>query len=115
MKLSNLSSGEITALISLVKKKETLVEELAKIDAQLAKYDSVKLGSKTKAGGRIHRGDLKDGIVKALNASGKEGLSVKELASHLGTKSNNIFSFFYTTGKKSGLFKKVGTARYALK
>jgi hypothetical protein len=115
MKLTNLSSTEIAQLISLVKKKEALAEELAKIEAQLSKYDSVKVGGRKGSSGRIGRGDLKDGIVKALQSAGKEGLSVKELASHLGTKSNNIFSFFYTTGKKTGLFKKVGAARYALK
>jgi hypothetical protein len=39
---------------------------------------------------------------------------VKELAAKLKVKPNNVFSWFYTTGKKVSGIKKVGEARYAL-
>jgi len=38
---------------------------------------------------------------------------VKELAAKLKVKPGNIFSWFYTTGKKISGIKKVGEAKYA--
>jgi len=40
---------------------------------------------------------------------------VKDLAAKLNVKPGNIFSWFYTTGRKIKGITKVGAARYALK
>ena len=49
-----------------------------------------------------------------LNAAGKAGASVKELADRIGIKAANIHSWFSINAKKIAGLKKVGKARYAL-
>ena len=56
---------------------------------------------------------LKEPLLKALSAAGSAGVTVKELASKLKVKPGNIFSWFYTTGKKIKGISKVGEAKYA--
>jgi hypothetical protein len=56
---------------------------------------------------------MKDGLLKALQAAGKEGLSVKELAASIKAKSASVSVWFYTTGKKVKGLKKLGAGRYA--
>jgi uncharacterized protein YjcR len=129
MPLSNLSSADLTRLIVLIKEKESLQEKLMEINRQLESIESgtpslTKRGRKpgrppgTKptagAGTRKRRGKrLKDRLLKVLEASGSAGVNVKDLASELGVKSSNVFSWFYTTGKKIKGIKKVGEARYS--
>jgi phage antirepressor YoqD-like protein len=68
----------------------------------------VAKGKKSKRGKR-----LKQSMLKALSAAGSSGITVKELAAKLKVKPGNIFSWFYTTGKKIGGIKKIGEAKYA--
>ncbi|PAW77411.1 MAG: hypothetical protein B9S32_11730 [Verrucomicrobia bacterium Tous-C9LFEB] len=123
MKLSNLSSAQLNQITRLIAKKETLLTRLLKIDAELAKFEggplvsvkSVKasvapVARKARKGGV----KLKDSILKALAAAGAKGVKVGDLAKKLGVKPGNVFSWFYTTGKKNSAIKKVGEARYAL-
>ncbi len=56
---------------------------------------------------------LKLPLLKALKQAGASGITVKELAAKLKVKPNNVFSWFYTTGKKVKGITKVGEARYA--
>lgn len=56
---------------------------------------------------------LKEPLLKALSAAGASGMTVKELAAKLKVKPGNIFSWFYTTGKKVKGISKVGEAKYA--
>lgn len=122
MKLSNLSSAQLNQITRLISKKETLLGRIAKIDAQLAKFDGSPLAiaavsSKAPAAARKSRKGgvkLKDAILKALTAAGAKGVKVGDLAKKLGVKPGNVFSWFYTTGKKNTAIKKVGEARYAL-
>jgi NADH/NAD ratio-sensing transcriptional regulator Rex len=58
---------------------------------------------------------LKTGLLKELQAAGSEGITVKELAAKLKVKPGNVFSWFYTTGKKIKGIKKVGEAKYSLR
>jgi uncharacterized protein YjcR len=134
MSLSNLSSAQITTLIRLVKQKESAQ---AKVDKLTARIEALESGSpsatapkrgrrgpgrppksgKKKAGvgrppGRRSK-RLKAPLLKALQAAGATGITVKELAEKLKVKPGNVFSWFYTTGKKVSGIKKVGEARYA--
>jgi len=129
MSLSNLSSAQLAQLISLVKEKEVLQEKLEKIDAALSALESGKSvpkkrgrkpgrppGSTSKVaadkpGKKTKR--LKAAILKALSAAGSSGVTVKELSNKLKVKPGNIFSWFYTTGKKINGIKKVGEAKYS--
>jgi hypothetical protein len=132
MALINLSSAQLAHLIALVKEKESLQGKLEQINAELQSLESgspapkkrgrkpgrpagvqTKLAvvSKAKASKRGKR--LKEPLLKVLSAAGASGVTVKELATKLKVKPGNIFSWFYTTGKKISGIKKVGEAKYA--
>jgi hypothetical protein len=131
MAFTNLSSAQLAHLISLVKEKEALQAKLDEVNAELQALESGKAapkkrgrkpgrppGSKAKlavVAGKAKRGKrLKDPLLKALKAAGSAGITVKELATKLKVKPGNIFSWFYTTGKKIKGISKVGEAKYAL-
>jgi uncharacterized protein YjcR len=129
MSFANLTSNQLNQLIDLVKQKEKLQAELAQVDAQIQSLESgvpapKKRGRKPgrpvgsavsgPAAKTRKRGKrLKKGLLKALEAAGAGGITVKELAAKLGVKPGNVFSWFYTTGKKIKGIKKVGEAKYS--
>jgi hypothetical protein len=131
MALFNLSSAQLAHLIELVKQKEILQAKLAQISAELQALETGKpapkkrgrkpgrppgSGNKAKVvkPAKARRGKrLKEPLLKALTAAGSSGITVKELAEKLKVKPGNIFSWFYTTGKKIKAIKKVGEAKYA--
>ena len=126
MSLSNLSSAQLAHLIGLVKEKESLQTKLERVDAALKALESGKsapkkrgrkpgrpAGAKTKVKKGKRGKRLKASMLKALSAAGSSGITVKELAAKLKVKPGNIFSWFYTTGKKISGIKKVGEAKYA--
>jgi len=126
MSLSNLSSAQLARLIGLIKEKEALQAKLDRVDKALLSLENggvvlKKRGRKpgrpalkgsAKAGKRGKR--LKEPLLKALKKAGSSGITVKELAAKLKVKPGNIFSWFYTTGKKIKGISKVGEAKYAL-
>jgi len=129
MSLSNLSSAQLAQLIGLAQEKELLQAKLDQINAELHALETGKpvpkkrgrkpgrpAGTKTKIGveKKAKRGKrLKEPLLKALTAAGSSGITVKELAAKLKVKPGNIFSWFYTTGKKIKGINKVGEAKYA--
>jgi hypothetical protein len=115
MALSDLSSSQLQRLIQLVKEKEAIQAKLAQVNRSLGNLGTGKTTNSepTAKRGRRRRGALKDGLLKELQAAGKEGLTVKELASALKAKPASVSIWFYTTGKKVKGIKKVGTAKYA--
>ena len=96
-------------------KKEVLQARLAKIEHQLAGFsqESDTTKREVRKRGPRRRRSLKEGITKALQAAGKEGLAIKDLAAKLKAKPASVSVWFYTTGKKIKAIKKVGTARFA--
>jgi hypothetical protein len=130
MSLSTLSSAQLAQLIGLVKKREVLQAKLDKVDTALKALEDggsvpKKRGRKPgrpalaksalKGGkGRKRSKRLKGSILKLLKSAGSSGITVKELSTKLKVKPGNIFSWFYTTGKKVSGLKKVGEAKYAL-
>jgi len=129
MALFNLSSAQLAHLIELVREKESLQTKLDQVEAELNSLETGKAvpkkrgrkpgrpaGVKNKVvkGGKAKRGKrLKEPLLKALSAAGAAGVTVKELSAKLKVKPGNIFSWFYTTGKKIKGISKVGEARYA--
>jgi hypothetical protein len=131
MALLNLSSAQLAHLIRLVKEKETLLAQLARIDNALTALEGghapAKRGRKPgrppkvvgrgpgrppgKTGRKGKR--IKEALLKLLKSAGPSGITVKELAAKLKVKPNNVFSWFYTTGKKVSGIKKVGEAKYS--
>lgn len=119
MSLSSLSSVQLHRLIQLVKEKESLQAKLAQVERSLAALDGGKVTKEKSAPKKRgpHRGrrrtGLKDGILKSLQAAGKEGVTVKELATSLKAKPASVSVWFYTTGKKIKGIQKVARAKYA--
>jgi hypothetical protein len=130
MALLNLSSAQLAQLIGLVKEKETLQAKLDQINSSLAALENggtvpkkrgrkpgrpaavksvVKKEKPAKRGKR-----LKEPLLKALKDAGASGITVKDLAAKLKVKPGNVFSWFYTTGKKIKGISKVGEAKYAI-
>jgi hypothetical protein len=128
MSLADLTSDQISQLVELIKRKEQLDAELARIHAELQSLESgsslpkkrgrkpgrPSLSSTRTAPTKKKRSKrLKDGLLKELERAGSGGLTVKELSAKLKVKPGNVFSWFYTTGKKIKGIKKVGEAKYS--
>jgi hypothetical protein len=126
-----MSSAQIARLIKLVKEKEAVQERLTSLQTEISMLESgegeapkrrgrkpgrpkgsVSKTTSNEAGTRKSK-RLKEPLLKALSAAGSAGITVKELATKLKVKPGNVFSWFYTTGKKITGIKKVGEAKYA--
>ncbi len=114
MKLSDLTSAQLAELTRLIGQKEKLAAQLAAVDAKIEGLGGGKVRSaKGKAKGRrgpskgSKPGRLKEAVLSALAASGG-GLTVKELSAKLKLKPNNLYSWFYTTGRNVSGLKKAG-------
>ena len=130
MKISQLTSAQLGELSKLVALKEKLQAELEAVEAKLENLGGGKVGGKrrgrpagkvkpAKASGAKRGpkkgskpGYLKVKVVEALKAAGAAGLTIKDLASKVGSKPNNLNSWFYTTGKK--VAKKLDSGKYIL-
>ena len=117
MALTDLSSAQLQQLIRLVKEKESLQGQLERVERSL---DGLLAGNSAEQKTAVVKGPkirrraaLKDGLLKKLQAAGKAGLTIKELAASLRAKPASVSVWFYTTGKKIKGIKKVGKARFA--
>jgi hypothetical protein len=60
-------------------------------------------------------GTLKEKILAALKAAGKDGLSVGDIAEQIHGNKNSINNWLYTAGKKIREIQKVGRGRFGLR
>jgi len=130
MTLSQLTVADLKKIQKCLTRKESLLAQLAAIDRQLDQMEAGGTakaaapgrgrGRKAKPGKVVRRrrrggqrpGALKEKVIAALKAAGKQGLHVKALAQQLGVKDNNLRVWFLTTGKKVTQVKKVKPATY---
>lgn len=117
--LTHLTSADLKSVSRLLAKKESLLRKLQTIDVALAKFDDAPAIQKTTTKSRpspkhTQRGKLKEHILEALKAAGDKGHTVGELAEKLKVKPNNLYMWFYTTGKKVVGLKKSKDRRYSL-
>jgi hypothetical protein len=137
MDLSQINTSTLESLIKLTRKRDLLLEELKKLEAQMT---SVYSGEKAESGGRRRRargrrrtavdtkagkrsdaqtggrrGALKARILAALRAAGDKGVAVRDLSAKLGVKNQNVHVWFSSTGKKIAEIQRVGAGRYRLK
>ena len=127
MNFTQIASADLKRVVTVVEQKETLLAQVAKLDAELAGFQSgepVALPApakgkpgrkpgrpaKAKTGGR---GAMKAAIVELLTAAGASGLSVQDIAAKLKAKPGNVHVWFSSTGKKVKEIKKVKPATYA--
>ena len=142
MTLTNINSIALRGLIKLTERKESLVREIKKIEAQIAyilagkTLSTAKTVSKSKAkkhlsrtgkkstvaakkptlssAKRAPRGTMKKKIFAALRAAGDPGLKVPELSKKIGVKSQNVHVWFSSTGKNLPEIKRVGKGHFKL-
>ncbi len=121
MKLTQITSAQLNEIARLVQEKEGLKKRISEIDRRLlslpAEGRSGRGGAVTTRGripgrGGRHPGKLKAAVLDALASAGSEGLSVKELSAKLGVKANNLYSWFYTTGKKVAHLARSAEGKY---
>lgn len=139
MDITKLTPKQLQNILRLMKEKEALLAKIAAIDEQLralSASDETHLENTTasrasrkrrsKRNTRIGKAvqakrtankkkslPLKKLILDLLQTAGPEGLAVRDIAEKLGVPNNNIFSWFYTTGKKFSNIIKVGDGRFA--
>jgi DNA-binding NarL/FixJ family response regulator len=119
MSLTDLSSAQLERAVALLKEKESIQAQLERVNRSLESLGRGEIGAekagavskKGRPGGR--RGRLKKRLLKVLEAAGKEGMTVKDLAKKLGANPENVSIWFYTTGKKVKGIQRVGKAQYA--
>lgn len=135
MKLADINTKTLSALLSLTKKKETLLAKVEAVEKQIASLASGeareairvlrankvrrgrKPGSKntTPSGPRAPKGLLKEQITSILNAAGEAGATAKEIAEKVGKPIQHIYVWFSGTGKKLGHFEKTVEGKYRVK
>ncbi|MBI5252612.1 MAG: hypothetical protein HY912_24210 [Desulfomonile tiedjei] len=117
--LASLTPAHFKKISKLCQKKERLLQKVSAIDDALNAFEAgdslPKKAVKAQASkNRSKRGQLKRLILDALKQAGKSGHTVAELSKKLGVKTNNIYTWFYTTGKKVTGLKKTKDGRYSL-
>ncbi len=123
MNLISLTSRDFKRISSLLERREKLQGQLEALDQALAAYEggstaasappAVVARPPTKARSRRRRLKLKEKIVGLLEAAGRGGLTVSQLAEEIGVKPDRIYSWFHATGPKVRKIKKLGKAHYA--
>lgn len=126
MKLASLTTSDLKHIAKLLDQKEALAAQLQQVEQQLEAYESGKPAKarpagkrggarrarRARGGKRSKRGALKQQVIEVLQAAGKEGATVKEIAAKVGVKTGNVYTWFYSTGKTVKEIKKIGDARY---
>ena len=143
MNLTNINTSALRNLIKLTERKESLLNEIEKIESQLAslltgrsaRSSGKRRGRPAKAkkagrpakkkagrpskkagrsGKRAPRGLLKKKIFAALKAAGDAGMKVTDLSKKIGVKNANVHVWFSSTGKKLPEIKRVGKGHFKL-
>lgn len=118
--------ANLKEMIALEEKRDSIQEQISTIDQRLATIQDQLYGAGAlpaivakqpkliAKGKRKGRGELKGQILEILQAAGKAGASVKEIAGRIGVKAVNVHSWFSANLKKMSGIKKIGAARYLL-
>ena len=131
MKVSDINTQTLTALLSLTKKKETLLAKVAQVEKEIAGLASGEVLAATRilraksikkrrgvAKGpkkpRSPKGFMQEQIIKLLQAAGEVGAGVKELAEKIEKPVAQVHVWFSTTGKKLGQFQKLESGNWRI-
>lgn len=130
MKSKNTRIARLKEMMALEEKRAVLKSHMATIDQRLSTIQTELYGAAARRAaakeerkalqklkpknGRKGRGELMQNILELLQAAGRSGATVKDLANRIGVKTANIHSWFSTNLKKIPALKKVGEARYAV-
>jgi len=131
MKVTDINTQTLTALLSLTKKKETLLAKVAEVEKEIAGLASGEVLAATRilraksikkrrgvAKGpkkpRSPKGFMQEQIIKLLQAAGEVGAGVKELAQKVDKPVAQVHVWFSTTGKKLGQFQKLESGNWRI-
>ena len=131
MKVTDINTQTLTALLSLTKKKETLLAKVAQLEKEIAGLASGEVLAATRilraksikkrrgvAKGpkkpRSPKGFMQEQIIKLLQAAGEVGAGVKELAEKVEKPVAQVHVWFSTTGKKLGQFQKLESGNWRI-
>ena len=131
MKVTDINTQTLTALLSLTKKKETLLAKVAQVEKEIAGLASGEVLAATRilraksikkrrgvAKGpkkpRSPKGFMQEQIIKLLQAAGEVGAGVKELAEKVEKPVAQVHVLFSTTGKKLGQFQKLESGNWRI-
>lgn len=126
------SSAALRQIVPLAEKREALLKKVDDLDRQIAELSvSARTVAATgevqpirKAAGRRKlaesapvedKKDTSAKILGLLKAAGSKGLSIREIASKLGMKAQNVHVWFSFKGKKMAALQKIGQAQWSLK
>ena len=114
MNLSQLTASDLRQLAKLAETKEALLAQVAKINQQLTAFEARTPGPAPRraAQKRAPRGQVKTTIVNLLKQSGKNGITVREIAGKLGVSLNRIHTWFYGYRKSLKQIKNMGPGKY---
>ncbi len=132
MKVTNIKTTTLKALLSLTKKKDKLIHQIEAIEKQMEEIaahaepgktseDIVAAGLKSlkgiKRSGRKRRsphGFMTSEIKKMLEIAGDQGVSVQSVVTALDKPSSNV-SVWFSNAKKAGLVDNIRRGVYRLK
>ncbi len=119
MNLSSFSTQQFKEVNALLKQRLALLAQIKVLDKKLKEFSKIKVKTKLKKNplsGRRKRTfkNLRIQITEILAKAGKKGARVSDIAKSLKLSTNNIYSWFYTTGTKNRKIKKVAPGTYAL-
>ncbi len=132
MKVTNIKTTTLKALLSLTKKKDKLIHQIETIEKQMEEIaaqaepgktsqDILAAGSKllkgVKRSGRKRRsphGFMTTEIKKMLEIAGDQGVSVQSVVTSLDKPSSNV-SVWFSNAKKAGLVDNIRRGVYRLK
>jgi multidrug efflux pump subunit AcrA (membrane-fusion protein) len=120
MSLNKLNAASLAKVAGLLERREKLVTEITRIDAQLTPFDGVlglsnsRRGSYRASGApRAERGAVKAAIIDILKSAGEAGITVPQLADKLNTTPQRLHVWFGATGRGVTEIKKIAPGTYA--
>ena len=129
MKLSQLTSADLLSIGKQLHKREVLLAEIAKIDADLSGYETGKPPKKApgkvsltkiqkvvskKRSPRSQKGSIREGVEGVLKKAGKAGMHITKISGEMKGNLGSLRQWFATSAKKIKNIKRVGPATYRL-
>lgn len=129
MNLSQLTSADLVAIGKLLHKRDVLLAEIAKIDADLSGYEAGKPPKKApgkvsltkiqkvvskKRSSQRKKGSIREGVESVLKKAGKAGMHINNITKEMDGNLGSLRQWFATSAKKIKNIKRVGPATYRL-
>lgn len=119
MNIANQKTSDLKAVVKLLFTREKLERRLASVNEKIeTSFNGVSRDDLQQAVACVRRRGVKrtltSSIMQALEASGANGVSVKEIAQTLGEVPQNVYSWFYNAKKTNPNLRKNAVKRWVL-